>query len=134
MMGKINITAYGLAVGTLGQSLLLGNLFDRVPHWLMLALLGPWLLLHVISFCRLAPCGPRRFAQLLIIAMAWYSLDTVMCELVWLFVPTSRSCMYSETLPHVLCYGGALAFIPLSRAIRWARDYQSDEPKSPKAV
>lgn len=97
MMGKINISAFGLWVGALGQFLLLGNLFDRVPHLLVFApLLGPWLLLYVISFCRVAPCGPSRFAQLVIIGVAWYSFDTVMCELVRLLVPTSRSRVYSD--------------------------------------
>lgn len=133
MMGKINISAFGLAVGALGQYLLLGNLFDRVPQWLLFApLLGPWLLLYVISFCRVAPCGPGRFAQLLIIAISWYSVNEVMSELVWLLAPTSRSRVYSAILPHVLSFGSALVFIPLTRAIRWARDCQANEPNLPK--
>ena len=128
-MGKINISAFGLAIGAVGQSLLLGHLFDRLPHWLLLApLLGPWLLVYVVSFCRVAPCGPGRFAQLLVIAFTWYSIDTVICELVWLLVPTSRSQMYSATIPHVLCYGGALTFLVLTRAVRSASNYRLNSP------
>lgn len=115
-MGKINVASYALAVGAIGQALLLGHLPDRIPHWLVFVpLLGPWLIGHVISFCRVAPCGPRRFAQILTFAMVWYSLDAFVCELSWLLVPASRSQMYSAVIPHVLCWGSALSFIVLMR-------------------
>ena len=132
-MEKINISAFGLAFGAVGQSLLLGHLLDRYPHWFAFApLLGPWLLVYVISFCRVAPCTPSRFRQLLVIAMAWYSLDTVVCDLLWLLVPSSRSSNYSATIPHVLCYGCTLTFIVLIRAVRSAQSYQFEDPQSPK--
>jgi len=127
-MGQINISAFGLAFGAVGQALLLGNFLDRVPDRLVFVLLlGPWLLVYAISFCKVAPCTPKRFAQLLIIAMAWYSLDTLICELVWLLVPTSRSRMYPAAIPHMLCFGAALAFIVLTRAIRYTLNYQIND-------
>jgi hypothetical protein len=126
-MGRINIAGWTLLFGAIGQALLLGNTMDRVPHWLMwVPLFGPWLLVYVISFCRVAPCGPGRFAQLLIVSMAWYSLDTLACELVWLLVPAGRSHMYSAVVPHALCYGSALSFIVLIGAVRHARNYQAN--------
>jgi hypothetical protein len=124
-MGRINIAGWALFIGAVGQALLLGHLTDRVPSWLVFVpLSGPWLLVYVISFCRVAPCGPHRFAQLLVIAMTWYSFNTFMCELVWLFHPTGRSRMYGAAIPHALCYGSAVSFIVLVRAVRDARNYR----------
>jgi hypothetical protein len=123
-VGRINVAGYGLALGALGQSLLLNRFVGKMPFWLyFVPLLGPWLLVHVISFCRVAPCGPRRFAQMLIIAMAWYTFDTLVCELVWLLDPAGRSLMYSAAIPLVLCYGSAAVFIVFVSAVREARKY-----------
>lgn len=122
--------SYALALGAIGQALLTGHLLDRVPHWLVFVpLLGPWLIGHVISFCRVAPCSPGRFAQILIFAMAWYSVDTLVCELIWLLFPASRSQIYSAIIPHALCWGSALSFIVLVRGVRNAREYQANHPE-----
>jgi hypothetical protein len=130
-MGIINIAGYLLAAGALGQALMLGNVPHRVPFWLVFVpLLGPFLLVYVISFCRVAPCGPLRFAQLLTIAMAWYVIDTLGCESIWLFVPASRSHMYSPAIPHVLSYGCAISFVVLTRAVCDARKHAKDHPES----
>jgi len=131
-MGRINIAGFALMLfGTLGQSLLLGRLTDVVPSWLTFALLFlPGLLVYAISFCQVAPCGPKRFAQLLIVAMIWYSFDTVACELVWLLTPTNRSHVYSAVIPHALCYGSTFSFILLIRAVRDARNYHATHPET----
>jgi hypothetical protein len=129
-MGKINVASWVLLLGAVGQALLLGHLMDRVPHWLIFVpLYGPWLLAYVISFCRVAPCGPGRFAQLLIFAMAWYSFDAIACELVWLLVPASHSQIYSAVIPHALCWGSAFSFIVLIRGVRDAREYRFNHPE-----
>jgi hypothetical protein len=66
----------------LEQALLLGHLIDRVTSWLMfMPLCGPWLLVYVISFCRVVLCGPGRFVQILIIAIPQPQLDDVSFEL-----------------------------------------------------
>jgi hypothetical protein len=128
-MGKINVASWALLLGAVGQALLLG-LMDRVPHWLVLVpLFGPWLLGYVISFCRIAPCGPGRFAQILIFAMAWYSVNAFVCELIWLLFPASRAQMYSAVIPHALCWGSTFSFIVLIRAVRDARDYRANHPE-----
>ena len=130
-MGKINVASWALLLGAVGQALLLGHSVDRVPHWLVDApLFVPWLVVYVISFCRVAPCGPRRFAQILTAAMAWYSINTLVCELVWLLLPASRSQMYSAIIPHALCWGSALSFIVLTRGVRDARAYQTEHPEA----
>ncbi len=130
-MGTINIAGYVLALGAMGQALMLGNPAHIVHFWLIwVPLLGPYLLVHVISFCRVAPCDPRRFVQLLTIAMAWYVTDTLICESVWLLIPASRSHTYPAAIPHLLCYGCALAFVVLLQAVRDARAYALDNPES----
>ena len=123
-MGKINIAGFALSLGAVGQALLLAHWIGSVSL-LVVALLGPYLLVHVISFCRVAPCGPGRFAQILIIAMAWYSFDTFACELVWLLAPTRRSDTIVAAIAHALCYGSAISFIVLIPAVRDARNHQT---------
>ena len=130
-MGWINIAGIALAFGALGQDLLLGHLTDRVPFWLVFVPLWmPGLLVYVISFCKVAPCSPGRFAQLLIIAMVWYSIDTAVCELVWLLVPSARSHAYSAAVPHTLCYGCAVTFIVLIRGVRIGRTHHENDSES----
>ena len=130
-MGTINIAGWALLIGAMGQALMLGGFIKTIPFWLIFVpLLGPWLLVYVISFCRVAPCGPRRFARLLTIAMTWYSTDTLVCESVWLFVPASHSHIYPAAIPHALSYGSAVSFIVLLRAVRDARKYATDHPES----
>lgn len=131
-MGKINIAGYGLAVGALGQTLLLSKVLQRLPSWFILVpLLGPWLLVHVISFCRVPPCGPRRFAQILIIAMTWYSLDTFVIdviEMMWILLPTRPSDWSVTTIAHALCYGSVVSFIVLIPAAYNVENYEANHP------
>ena len=130
-MGKISVASWALLLGAVGQALLLGPLLDKVPDWLIFApLCGPWLIVYVISFCRVAPCGPGRFVQILIFSMAWYSFDAFVCEMIWLVVPASRSQMYGAVIPHALCLGGALSFIVLIGGVRHAREYQTNHTEA----
>lgn len=59
--------------------------------------------------------------------MAWYSLDTFVCELVWLLSPTGRSEVIVAAIAHALCYGSAMSFIVLIRAVRDARNYRAND-------
>lgn len=130
-MGRVNITGYVLCFGAVGQMLMLGHAVRGIPLWLNFTpLLIPFLLLHVVSFTRVSPCGPRRFAQILTIAMAWYVADTGACELVWLLLPAARSHVYSALVPHVIAYGCAVSFIVPVRAAREARRYALDHPEN----
>lgn len=121
-MGWINLASLGLVIGAVGQGVLLRPMLGSLPFWpIFVWLMVPWLLVFGVSFCQVAPCGPRRFAQILIFSMAWYSLDTVACELVWLFGPRDVSYATSAAIAHALCYGGAMVLILLIRAVRGAR-------------
>ena len=129
-MGKINVAAYGMALGVIGQSLLLAPRFGHVSLWAFLPLLGPWLLAHVISFCRVAPCGPRLFALLLSASMWWYLLDTLVCELLWMLAPTAASRVPLAVIAHAIAYGGASSFMVLVRTVREARTFAENHPES----
>ena len=130
-MGRVNLVGYVLGFGAVGQALMLGNAIHGVPSWLIfLPLLIPFLVVHIISFTRVAPCGPRRWAQLLTIAMVWYLADTLVCELVWLLLPAARSHVYSAAVPHIIAYGCVVGFVVLVRAAREARQYAIDHPES----
>ena len=129
-MGRINIAGWVLFIGAMGQYFMLILAIGNAHFWHFVPLLGPYLLVHVISFCKVAPCGPRRFAQLLIIAMVWYTMDAIMCELIWLFSPANSSRPYSAAISHGLSYGSAISFIVLMRAVRDARKYAADHPES----
>ena len=130
-MGKLNVAGWVLSLGAVGQALLLGDFFGRFPSWLLFALLlGPWLLVYTISFCRVAPCGPSRFAQMLIAAMAWYSVDTIACELIWLRFPIHRLGLESALIAHALCYLSALSFIVLIRGVRQAREFEQSQSRN----
>jgi hypothetical protein len=130
-VGRVNITGYVLGFGAVGQCLMLGNVIRQVPHWLIFTpLLVPFLIVHVISFCRVAPCGPRRWAQMLMFAMAWYIADTVVCELVWLLLPAARSHVYSAIIPHAIAYGCVVSFVVLVKAVRDARRYAVVHPEN----
>ena len=130
-MGKINVAAYGMAFGAVGHGLLLGRRFGAFPTWpIFMLLLAPWMLAHAISFCRVAPCGPRRFALLLSIAIGWYSLNTLVCELLWVSAPTAAHRISDAVIAHAIAYGGAISFIVLIRAIRAARTFAARHPES----
>jgi hypothetical protein len=131
-MGRVNIVGLGLALGALGQGLLIGPFHYKVLSWLVIATLaGPYLLVYPIPFCRVEPCGPGRFAQILVIAMVWYSIDTFVCELFWLLAPTGRTHdVPIAVIAHGLCYGSALGFIELRRAVRDARNFEANRLNS----
>ena len=81
MLGGINVASYGLMVGAAGQALLYRRVFTHVPNGLILGVLFlPWLTVFTISFCKAAPCGPRRFRHLLTGAMCGYALATLFAE------------------------------------------------------
>jgi len=124
-MGRINVAGWGLMFGAVGQAVLLHTRFSKVPFWMFyVPLFTPWLLVYTISFCRVAPCGPRRFAQILMLSMVWYSINTLLSELSWLFVRTAPSPVFLVVLPHALIAIGACSFFVLVPAVRMAREHE----------
>ena len=123
--GLINVAGYGLALGSVGQALLIVLGFPKVPFWMLyVPLLIPWLLVHVISFSRAAPCGPRRFYQILLVAMSWYAINTLVAEVSYFALEVAPP-RYPVAIPRLLIIcGGAISFPVLIRAVRGIRRYE----------
>jgi hypothetical protein len=127
--GVINLAGYGLPLGAVGQNLLIGSGFPRVSSAMVLIYLFiPWFLVHVISFCRQAPCGPRRFYQILIVAMSWYAVNTFVAEASCFAFAVSPP-RYSVAIPQLMIVCGlAISFPVLIRAVRRIRQYEVSLP------
>jgi hypothetical protein len=127
-MSRLNVASWGLLIGALGQCVLYSSLFQHLPPWFVLIpLLPPWLTVYIISFCRLAPCGPQRFRQFLLFAMCWYAAMSLIADaMTVLFHPVPRE-HFSIALGRVLMYAGGLTFIVFIRAlIQIGRQTQSN--------
>jgi hypothetical protein len=124
-LGMINISSFGLWVGSVGQALLLTSSFPAVPLWVVyIPLLGPWILVFVLSFCQVAPCGPRRFYQILMAAMCWYVFNTLVAELAHLPRGAVEPPNYPIGVPHLIILAGAISFVVLIRAVIQIRRYE----------
>ena len=116
-MSRLHVASWGLLLGAVGQAALYNDLWPRIPLWILFAaLLPPWLTVYVISFCRQAPFGPRRFRHCLIFAMCWYAIVTLLAEaLHFLNRPVPRG-HFPASVARVISYAGAFSFIVLVRA------------------
>jgi hypothetical protein len=124
-LGFINVAGYGLAFGSIGQALLLAPRFPKLPFWMIyLLLLTPWLIIHAASFCSVAPCGPRRFHQILTVAVSWYALNTLLAELLHVSRSSIPPPKYPAAIPHLIICGGAISFAVLIRAVIEIRRYE----------
>src|SRR5579864_7185809 len=119
-MGILNIASLGLLIGALGQSLLWGNPFPRLPQWIVLIqFLPPWLTVYTISFCRQAPFGPRVFRHCLMFAMCWYATMTMLVEARYLFFHIEQHGRFEIVAAQSLTTLGIFALIVLVWA--WVR-------------
>lgn len=121
-MGKLNIASLGLFFGALGQAGLYGNLLPQLPAWAIMApLFLPWLTVYTISFCKVAPFGPRPFRNCLLFAICWYAVMTVIAEiLLFVFHPAPQG-HFPVFVARILTYVAALSFIVLIRAYVFLR-------------
>jgi hypothetical protein len=125
MMGELNIASWALLIGAWGQMGFYGLLFPRLPTWAIMApLYLPWLTVYVISFCRVAPFGPRPFRYCLTFAMCWYAVMTLLAEGLYLItrpVPLG----HLPILAVRLCtYLAALSFTVFVRVCIQLRRYE----------
>ena len=131
MMSTLSVTSLALLIGAIGQEVLYGLLFPRIPFWIIsFGTLVPWLTVFAISFCNLPPFGPRPFRNCLIFAMCWYGVTTLLAEVLHLFIHRAPSGHSSTTIARVLMYLGTFSFIELVRAcIALSRVQQEDSPR-----
>lgn len=117
-MNQLSIASWGLFVGAIGQEVFYGYLFPRLPPWIVTGVsLLPWLIVFAISFCRVAPFGPRPFRYCLVFAMCWYLVVTLLAETLYLSIRPAPTKHFSIIVARVPTYLGFLSFIIFIRVV-----------------
>jgi hypothetical protein len=129
MLGVLNIASFTLALGAIGQMLLLGMPSSHVLTRIMFALfLVPWLTIFTVSFCRRAPIGPRGFRNCLSFAMCWYVVATVLVETRYRLLPAWPNQHVQVVTAQALIGLGAAGFVVFIRSWLSLRLYEASKP------
>lgn len=127
MMNQLSIASWGLLIGAFGQGVFYGYLFPRSPIWIVTGIsFIPWLIVFVISFCRVAPFGPRPFRYCLVFAMCWYTFVTLLAETLYLLTRSAASKHFSVIVARVPTYLGLVSFIVFGRVVFALRRYERE--------
>ena len=127
MMNQLSIASLGLFIGAIGQGVFYGYLFPHLPMWIVTGIsLFPWLIVFVISFCKVAPFGPRPFRYCLVFAMCWYTVVTLLAETLYLLTRPAASKHFSIIVARVPTYLGLLSFIVFVRVVFALRRYETE--------
>jgi hypothetical protein len=136
-MGSINVTSYGLAFGAIGQAAFYGSLFQHHDKLIFFFLLLPWLTIYTISFCRQPPFSPRTFRYVLMFAMCWYAVATLLAESLHFLLHSAPNGHFGFTAARWFMYPGALSFIVFVRFCIFLRRHETGAvpltPASPVA-
>jgi hypothetical protein len=126
-LGKIHLAGLGLAVGAMGQMLLLPRSFCKgvTGTFFLILFLLPWLPTHFVSFFRVPPCSPRAFAKTIRFSVSLYLLNLCFAELTH-FLLGIRQDVPVEMIAQSLALGGLLNFLILIPAIRWAISFDRE--------
>ena len=117
MLGNLYLFGLSLAVGATGLQWFYVRAFSAAPSWLIWTVLFlPWLTIHVITFCKVAPFGPRPFRRCLLLVVGAYALLIVGAEDIQAVRHLPTDGVFSLTLARVLMYIGCISFIPFARA------------------
>jgi hypothetical protein len=117
-----------LILGAVGQAVLWGSIFPRVPSWIVfVALVPPWLTVYTTSFCRQPPFGPRPLRFCLLFAMCWYGLMTAGAEVLLALIKPAPARFVSHDVARIMIYGGALSFAVFIRTIMLLRRYENPQ-------
>ena len=132
MMNQLSIASWGLFIGAIGQGVFYAYLFPHLPKWIVTGIsLLPGLIVFVISFCKVAPFGPRPFRYCLVFAMCWYTGVTLLAETSYLLTHPAASKYFSIIAARVLTYLGLLSFIVFFRVVFALRRYETDNHSNP---
>ena len=127
MMNQLSIASWGLFIGAIGQGAFYGYLFPHLPTWIVTGVsLLPWLIVFVISFCRVAPFGPRPFRYCLVFVMCWYTVVTLLAETLYVLTRPAASKQFSIIVARVPTYLGLLSFIVFVRVVSALRRYETE--------
>jgi len=105
------------------------RLFPNLPHWVVAALVFvPWLTVFTISFCNVAPFGPRLFRRCLIFAISWYAAITLIAEALYFALHPPPSGHFPLSIARVLMYAfGILSTVVFVRACNSLRRYETNK-------
>jgi hypothetical protein len=127
MMNQLSIVSWGLFIGAIGQGVFYGYLFPHLPTRIVTGIsLLPWLIVFVISFCKVAPFGPRPFRYCLVFAMCWYTGVTLLAETLYLLTRPAASKHFSIIVARIPTYLGLLSFIVFVRVLFALRRYEPE--------
>jgi hypothetical protein len=128
MMNRLSIASLGLFIGAIGQGAFYGCVFPHRSARIVVGIsLLPWLMVFVISFCRVAPFGPRPFRYCLVIAMCWYTVVTLLAEALFLLTRPAANEHFSIIVARVLMYLGFLSFVVFLRIVVVLRRYETGD-------
>jgi hypothetical protein len=128
MMNRLSIASLGLFIGAIGLGAFYGYLFPHLPTWIVTGIsLLPCLMVFVISFCKVAPFGLRPFRYCLVFAMCWYTVATLLAEVLYLLTRPAASKHFSIIVARVPMYLGLLSFIVFVRVVFALRRHESED-------
>ena len=112
MMNQLSLASWGLFIGAFGQGAFYEYLVPYLSAWIVNGIsLLPWLIVFFISFCRVAPFGPKPFRYCLVFAMCWYTTVTLLAEAPFLLTHPTENMHFSIIVARVPTYLGLLSFI-----------------------
>jgi len=130
MMNQLSVASWGLFIGAIGQGILYGYLFPHLPMWIVTGItLLPWLIVFGISFCRVAPFGPRPFRYCLVFAMCWYTVVALLGETLYFLTRPATNKHFSIIPARVPTYLGLLSFIVFVRVVFALRRYEPPDQR-----
>lgn len=122
MMNRLSIASLGLFIGAIGLGAFYGYLFPHLPTWIVTGIsLLPCLMVFVISFCKVAPFGPRPFRYCLVFATCWYTVATLLAEVLYLLTRPAASkhfrLLWREFLRILACSVSSSSFVSYSLCV-----------------
>lgn len=127
MMNQLSIASWGLFIGAIGQVVFYGYLLPHLSARILIGIsLLPWLIVFFISFCRVAPFGPKPFRYCLVFAMCWYTVVTLLAETLYLLTRPAASKRFWIIVARVPTYLGLLSFIVFVRVVFALRRYETE--------
>jgi hypothetical protein len=121
-MSTINLASHGLWIGAIGQFWFYHRPLSDFPQELVWSfLLLPWFTVFAISFFKRPPIGRRSFRLCLVSVMVWYTLVTLIAEVIQYFLHLPADGHFPIVAARILMYFGFLSFvvfIPFCVAVR----------------
>jgi hypothetical protein len=131
-MGRLNITSLGLALGSVGQTLLVAPVFTRFGRLAFAVALVPWLITYTITFCRQPPCGIRAFRKTLWFSLGWHAAVTILAEMLQFFFRTPALDKTQFFVARCLMYSSLVSYVVFIRVCHSLRQMEREVEARPR--